>query len=90
MSEKPLPFSNGLNLKAMGAVLALVLCVLIWRITEAQNTTQRVLYIVAILFELVFFVGLVFASRMVKRQHDRAEATYRAQTAAKPQEPDTK
>lgn len=89
MSDKPLPFSNGLNLKAMGAVLVLVLGVLIWRLTEAQNTTQRVLYIVAIAFELVFFVGLVFASRMVKRQHDRAEAAYRAQVAAQAQEPDT-
>ncbi|MET9328862.1 hypothetical protein [Tsukamurella sp. NPDC003166] len=82
MSDKPLPFSNGLNLKAMGAVLLLVLAVLIWRLTDAQNTTQQVLYGVAIVFELLFFVGLLFASRYIKRQHDKAEAAYRAQVAA--------
>ncbi|KXO89058.1 hypothetical protein [Tsukamurella pseudospumae] len=81
MSDKPLPFSNGLNLKAMGAVLLLVLAVLIWRLSDAQNTTQRVLYGVAIVFELLFFVGLLFASRYIKRQHDKAEAAYRAQVA---------
>ncbi len=87
MSDKPLPFSNGLNLKAMGAVLVLVLAVLIWRLTDAQNTTQRVLYLVAIGFEVVFFVGLIFASRYIKRQHDRAEQAYRAQVAAQKQDP---
>lgn len=87
MSDKPLPFSNGLNLKAMGAVLLLVLAVLIWRMTDAQNTTQRVLYAVAIVFELIFFVGLVFASRYIKRQHDKAEAAYRAQVAEQMQAP---
>lgn len=82
MSDKPLPFSNGLQLKSMGAVLLLVLGVLIWRLTDATTTTARVLYIAAILFELLFFVGLVFASRFVKKQHDQAEAAYRAQVAA--------
>ena len=82
MSDKPLPFSNGLQLKSMGAVLLLVLGVLIWRLTDAQTTTARVLYVVAIVFELLFFVGLVFASRFIKKQHDKAEAAYRAQVAA--------
>ncbi|BDH56079.1 hypothetical protein [Tsukamurella sp. PLM1] len=82
MSEKPLPFSNGLNLKVMGGVLVLILAVLIWRLTDAQNNTQRVLYVVAIVLEILFFVGLVFASRYIKRQHDRAQAAYQAQIAA--------
>ncbi|KXP02793.1 hypothetical protein HWD35_20575 [Tsukamurella tyrosinosolvens] len=82
MSDKPLPFSNGLQLKSMGAVLLLVLGVLIWRLTDATTTTARVLYIAAIVFELLFFVGLVFASRFIKNQHDKAEAAYRAQVAA--------
>lgn len=82
MSDKPLPFSNGLQLKSMGAVLLLVLGVLIWRLTDATTTAARVLYIAAILFELLFFVGLVFASRFIKKQHDQAEAAYRAQVAA--------
>lgn len=90
MSEKPLPFSNGLNLKVMGGVLVLILAVLVWRLTDAQNTTQRVLYIVAIVLEVLFFVGLVFASRYIKRQHDRAEAAYRAQVAAQKPEPGQK
>lgn len=82
MSDKPLPFSNGLQLKPMGAVLLLVLGVLIWRLTDATTTTARVLYVAAIVFELLFFVGLIFASRFIKKQHDRAEAAYRAQVAA--------
>lgn len=82
MSDKPLPFSNGLQLKSMGAVLLLVLGVLIWRLTDATTTTARVLYVAAIVFELLFFVGLVFASRFIKNQHDKAEAAYRAQVAA--------
>ncbi|BDD83873.1 hypothetical protein TPB0596_36360 [Tsukamurella pulmonis] len=82
MSDKPLPFSNGLQLKSMGAVLLLVLGVLIWRLTDATTTTARVLYVAAIVFELLFFVGLIFASRFIKAQHDKAEAAYRAQVAA--------
>jgi len=82
MSDKPLPFSNGLQLKSMGAVLLLVLGVLIWRLTDATTTTARVLYVAAIVFELLFFVGLVFASRFIKNQHDKAEAAYQAQVAA--------
>lgn len=91
MSDKPLPFSNGLQLKSMGAVLLLVLGVLIWRLTDATTTTARVLYIAAIVFELLFFVGLIFASRFIKKQHDKAEAAYKAQIAAaqepKPDQP---
>ncbi|TWS23551.1 hypothetical protein FK268_14845 [Tsukamurella sputi] len=82
MSDKPLPFSNGLQLKSMGAVLLLVLGVLIWRLTDATTTTARVLYVAAIVFELLFFVGLIFASRFIKNQHDKAEAAYKAQVAA--------
>lgn len=82
MTDKPLPFSNGLNLKVMGGVLVLILAVLLWRLSDAQNTTQRVLYIVAIVLEILFFVGLVFASRYIKRQHDRAQEAYRQQIAA--------
>ncbi|MGX9294070.1 hypothetical protein [Tsukamurella paurometabola] len=82
MSDKPLPFSNGLQLKSMGAVLLLVLGVLIWRLTDATTTTARVLYVAAIVFEVLFFVGLIFASRFIKKQHDKAEAAYRAQIAA--------
>ncbi|WP_019200589.1 hypothetical protein [Tsukamurella sp. 1534] len=85
MSEKPLPFSNGLQLKPMGAVLLLVLGVLVWRLTDATTTTARLLYVAAIVFEILFFVGLIFASRLIKRQHDRAEAAYRAQVAAQVQ-----
>ncbi|GAB3132752.1 hypothetical protein GCM10027289_21440 [Tsukamurella serpentis] len=82
MSEKPLPFSNGLQLKSMGAVLLLVLGVLIWRLTDATTTGARVLIVAAIIFEILFFVGLIYASKLIKRQHDRAEAAYRAQIAA--------
>lgn len=81
MSEKPLPFSNGLQLKSMGAVLLLVLGVLIWRLTDATSTTARVLYIAAIVFEVLFFVGLVFASRTIKNQYARAEEAYQKQKA---------
>jgi ABC-type nickel/cobalt efflux system permease component RcnA len=89
MSEKPLPFSNGLQLKSMGAVLLLVLGVLIWRLTDATTTSARVLYIGAIVFELLFFVGLVFASRSIKKQYARAEEKYQAQVAAKKQAAET-
>ncbi|GAA1002776.1 hypothetical protein GCM10009551_076830 [Nocardiopsis tropica] len=82
MSEKPLPFSNGLQLKSMGAVLLLVLGVLIWRLTDATTTGARALYIGAIVFEILFFVGLVYASRTIKNQYARAEEAYQKQVAA--------
>ncbi|MDP0400471.1 hypothetical protein [Tsukamurella strandjordii] len=86
MSEKPLPFSNGLQLKSMGAVLLLVLGVLIWRLTDATTTGARALYIGAIVFEILFFVGLVYASRTIKNQYARAEEAYQKQVAAQQQD----
>ncbi|MDF0530238.1 hypothetical protein P0W64_07175 [Tsukamurella sp. 8F] len=74
MSNQPLPFSNGLPLRRMGAILVLVMAVLIWRWIAVPNTTFRVLCAGAIVFEILFFCGLVFASRKIKNQYATAEA----------------
>ena len=73
MSDKPLPFSNGLNLKPMGAVMVLIMGVLIWQIVHVQSTTYRLLAGGAILFEIAFFVFLVFMSRKIRKQYQQAK-----------------
>jgi hypothetical protein len=73
MSDKPLPFSNGLNLKPMGAVMLLIMGVLVWQIIHVHSTTYRVLAGGAIAFEILFFVFLVYMSRKIRNQYRQAQ-----------------
>lgn len=75
MSDEPLPFSNGLNLKPMGAVMLLILGVLVWQIITVDDTTYRLLAGGAIAFEILFFVFLVYMSRRIRKQYQRAKST---------------
>ena len=72
MTDKPMPFSNGLNLKPMGAVMLLILAVLVWQIVHVHSTTYRLAAGGAIVFELGFFAFLVFMSRKIRNQYRRA------------------
>ncbi|MFC7755809.1 hypothetical protein [Tsukamurella soli] len=91
MSNQPLPFSNGLPLRRMGAILVLVMAVLVWRFVAVDNTTFRILCGLAILFEIAFFGVLVLMSRRIRRQYAAVEAEIGAATSATdgPREPGT-
>ncbi len=82
MSNQDLPFSNGLPLRRMGAILVLVMAVLVWRFIAVDNSMFRILCVGAIIFELVFFWALVLMSRRIRRQYAAATALAGTETAA--------